>query len=290
MPLVSIISVNYNQPEATADMLKSVFEVNKYPEFEVIVVDNASSEFDIETWQKKFPSARFIASKKNLGFAGGNNLGLKEARGEYLFLINNDTEVTAGLIEQLVSTMETHPQIGMISPRILSYNKPEEIQYNGYSPMNYYTGRNYVGYSSPKETFVGQTGYAHGAAMMLRREALSKAGLMDESYFLYYEELDWCERIKHAGYEIWINRNATIYHKESLAVGRSSPLKEYYMTRNRILFQRRHAPFLARSFFLVYFLLIVAPRNLVSYLVKGRTELVFPFLKGISWNFVHKKY
>jgi GT2 family glycosyltransferase len=290
MPLVSIISVNYNQPGATADMLSSVFDVNKYQDFEVIVVDNASREFNLQAWQKKFPSVCFIASEKNLGFAGGNNLGLKQAKGEYLFLINNDTEVTADLIEQLVTTMETHPQVGIVSPRIFDYNKPEEIQYNGYSPMNYYTGRNYNGYSFQKNDLVGQTGYAHGAAMMLRKEALHQAGLMDESYFLYYEELDWCERIKHAGYEIWINRNAIIYHKESLAVGRTSPLKEYYMTRNRILFQRRHAPPFARYFFLLYFLLVVTPRNLTSYVVKRKTELVLPFLKGIYWNIVHKKY
>ena len=290
MPLVSIISVNYNQPAATAEMLSSLYQVNTYRDIEVIVIDNCSREFDVGEWEKKFPQVRFIASPTNLGFAGGNNLGLQVARGDYFFLINNDTEVSADLVARLVETMEANPQVGVVSPRILDFHPPQNLQYSGYSPMNYYTGRNRNDAPAHLKNGVGETGYAHGAAMMLRRAAVEAAGLMDESYFLYYEELDWCERIKKAGYEIWVNLNAVIYHKESMAVGKQSPLKEYYMTRNRILFQRRHAPPLARSVFLLYFFLVVSPRNLLGYLLKGRTDLVAPFFKGIGWNLLHKKH
>lgn len=288
MPLVSVISVNYNQPEATKDMLRSLFGVNKYKDIEVIVIDNGSQDFELITWQTNYPEVRFIASGTNLGFAGGNNLGLKEAKGDYLFLINNDTEVSAALIAQLVDTLETHPQVGVVSPRILDFHPPQQVQYSGYTSMNFFTGRN--SHSNNPEEYIGETGYAHGAAMMIRRDAIVKAGLMDDTYFLYYEELDWCERIKKAGYQIWVNLNAVIYHKESLSVGRSSPLKEYYMTRNRILFQRRHAPPLARRVFMLYFFLVVAPKSLLSHLFKGRSDLIAPFLKGIGWNFFNKKH
>lgn len=111
---------------------------------------------------------------------------------------------------------------------------------------------------------------------------------MAENFFLYYEEMDWCEQIKRAGFKIWINTNALIYHKESLSVGKNSPLKEFFMNRNRILFTRRNASAGQRSFFWAYFICFVTPRNIIKYFTEGTANYAGVLLKAISWNITNK--
>ena len=293
MKLVSIITINYNSSPVTESLLESLKTINGYAPLEVIVVDNASKINPIPRWKQQYPEYRFFRSNVNLGFAGGNNMGIAMAKGDYFFLINNDTEVTADLIEKLVATMEANPRVGMISPKIRYFDEPSRIQYAGFTEMNYWTGRN-VGIGSFQEdkgqfdNIVGKTGYIHGAAMMIRRAAAEKAGLMDETFFLYYEELDWCERIKKAGFEAWVNLQALIYHKESVSVGKKSSTKEYFMNRNRIFFLRKHAPWHCCLFFYVYFLFVVMPRNVISYL-RHKDYANIPLLfKAVFWNLTHK--
>ncbi|MDP3469733.1 MAG: glycosyltransferase family 2 protein [Daejeonella sp.] len=292
MKRVSIITVNFNQPLLTELFLKSVAVCNTYSLIEIIVIDNGSRENHIPAWRSYYPEVRFIRSEKNLGFAGGNNLGIREANGEYLFLVNNDTEFSAGLIEKLVAVLDSSPQVGAISPKILYFDEPGIIQYAGFTEMNMNTGRNRcIGQMEEDlgqyDHTTGPTGFVHGAAMMIRKEAINKAGLMPELFFLYYEEMDWCEKIKKAGYEIWIEPKAAIYHKESMSVGKKSLLKEYFMCRNRILFIRRNAPWFSRIIFYFHFLLLVSPRNLLGYLLTGNIAHARQFLRGIWWNFTN---
>lgn len=289
MNSVSVITVNFNQSLVTEQLLASIDSTNTYPNIEIIVVDNGSKENSVPGWKVKYPGIKFIRSEKNLGFAGGNNIGIKEATGEYLFLVNNDTEFTEGLVQTLVDLMDKHPEIGMVSPKIRYFDQPDTLQYAGFTPMNYYTCRNatigkFEKDNGQYDNITGPTGYAHGAAMMVRREAMDKAGLMAENFFLYYEEMDWCDHIKKAGYENWVDTRALIYHKESVSVGRMSGLKEYFMNRNRILFIRRNAPLQARLVFYIYFICVVVPRNILAYRkngYKGFTGLLF---KAIWWN------
>jgi GT2 family glycosyltransferase len=293
MKKVSIVTVNFNQPQVTEDLLRSLKEINTYPDLEIIVVDNGSSVNPVPSWQLKYPDVTFIRSDRNTGFAGGNNLGIRHATGDYLFLINNDTEVTAELVGSLVSTMESNPKIGMISPKIHYFDHPGIIQYAGYTQMNYYTARNacigqFEEDKGQYDSRSGITGYAHGAAMMIRREAMEKAGLMAENYFLYYEELDWCERIRKAGYEIHADLSALIYHKESVSVGKRSALKEYFMNRNRILFIRKNASGLTFFLFCCYFLTVVLPKNLLQYVKNKEFGFVPVFFKSITWHFTNK--
>lgn len=290
MKKVTIITVNFNQPLLTELFLNSVAVYNTYPAIEIIVVDNGSYENHIPTWQSSYPEVRFIRSEKNLGFAGGNNLGIREANTEYLFLVNNDTEFSAGLIEKLVAVLDSSPQVGAISPKILYFDKPDIIQYAGFTKMNMNTGRNRcIGQMEHDmgqyDNTTGPTGFVHGAAMMIRKEAINKAGLIPELFFLYYEEMDWCEKIRKAGFEIWIEPKAKIYHKESMSVGKKSLLKEYFMCRNRILFIRRNAPWLSRNIFYFHFLILVTPRNLLGYLLAGNKAHARQFIRGILWNF-----
>jgi GT2 family glycosyltransferase len=291
MKKVSIITVNFNQPIVTEELLQSIPDT--YANIEIIVVDNGS-KVESDDWQQKYQGIKFIRSEQNLGFAGGNNLGIKAAKGDYLFLVNNDTEFTPGLIEKLVGIMDESPDVGIISPKIKYFNNKSLIQYAGYTPMNYYTGRNScIGLretdNGQYDNITGPTAYCHGAAMMIRKGAIEKAGLMSENFFLYYEEVDWCEHIKKAGYQAWVCTDALIYHKESVSVGKKSKLKEYFMNRNRILFIRRNAPFFKKIVFYTYFKLVVVPRNLINYINDKNYNFIPILFKAVWWNVTHSK-
>lgn len=293
MKPVSIITVNFNQPAVTEALLASIFSTITLPDIEIIVVDNGSNRDPIPGWRVKYPNVLFIRSDSNLGFAGGNNLGIIQAKGDYLFLVNNDTEFTQGLTEALAETLDKNENIGIVSPKIRYFDEPNMLQYMGYTPMNYFTARNTcIGQfeidKGQYDGLTGETGYAHGAAMMVRKQCIEKAGLMAEQFFLYYEELDWCDHIKKAGYRIWLVTDALIYHKESISVGKKSALKEYFMNRNRILFIRRNAPMAARILFYIYYTLVVAPRNIFNYIKTGHREYIKWLFKAIWWNITEK--
>jgi len=294
MKKVSVITVNFNQAEVTRALLLSIKNTNTYRNIEIIVVDNGSEADPAIKHSALFPDVIFIRSAINLGFAGGNNLGISKATGDYYFLVNNDTEFTPGLVQKLVEVLDDHPNAGIISPRINYFADPELIQYAGFTPINYFTGRNNtIGkYQRNGNYFNGitrPTAYAHGAAMMVKKEAIEKAGLMFENYFLYYEEMDWCERMKRAGYHIWMRGDAVIYHKESATVGKNSQIKAYFMNRNRLLFTRRNAPPFAALVFYVYFMLVVVPRNIWNYIKAGDYNYITVLFKAIWWNMRNKK-
>jgi len=289
--LVSIITVNYNQADVTCQMLESLKKLT-YPNIEVIVVDNGSNEDPTDKIRNAFPSTKIIVSKQNLGFAGGNNLGIVVSKGEYLFFVNNDTELTTDIIENLLAAFKKNIKIGVASPKIYYYDQPKMIQYAGYTPINPCTARNST--IGQFEIDNGQynlphpTPYAHGAAMMVSREAINKGGMMPECFFLYYEEFDWCEKIRNAGFEIYYQPEATIYHKESVSVGKLSSMKTYYLTRNRILFMRRNASAFSLMLFTFFLIVVTIPRNLFMFCIKGEFDKVHSFARGVLWNLFNK--
>lgn len=288
-PLVSIITVNWNNAPVTHDLLRSINEHNTYSNLEVIVVDNNSTDDPTKIFLDEYPTAKIIRNEENLGFSGGNNVGICAAKGEYLFLVNNDTEVTPYLIEGLVSIFETFPDAGVACPKFHYHYSKGTIEYAGYSPINIFTGRNYkIGTREKDEgqhNTIKQTNYAHGAAMMVSRKVIEKVGLMPEEFFLYYEELDWSEQIRRKGLKIYYQPNSLIYHKESMTTGKMSPLKTYYLTRNRILFMRRNVRQPALSLFIIFLIFFTIPKNTCLFIVKNQKEHLRSFWKGILWHF-----
>ena len=260
---------------------------------EVIVVDNASTQDDAYIIEQRYPQVTVIRSKKNLGFAGGNNLGIQAAHGKYLFFINNDTLLDPqtsvspqpSAFRPLINRLESSPKIGMVCPKIKFAWGNNPIQYAGYTPLSKITLRNTA--IGCGEEDHGQndtphpTPYAHGAAMMVKREVIEKAGLMPECYFLYYEELDWSMMIRRAGYNIWYEPACTIYHKESQATGQNSPLKSYYMTRNRLLFAKRNIGCPQRYLTYLYLIIIVTTRDIIKYTLHRRSDLIKATIKGL---------
>lgn len=292
-PKVSIITVNYNQTELTCALLDSIRRQD-YRETEVIVVDNASREDPQATILDRFPEVIYLRSNINLGFAGGNNLGLTAATGDFYFFVNNDAELTPACIGFLLDLFRAHPKAGIVSPLICYARQPDQtgadiIQYAGMTPIHPLTARNRtIGNKTPdlgQFAVPRETHYAHGAAMMLPRRILDKAGRMAEDFFLYYEELDWCERIRGAGYEAWVEPRAKVYHKESMSVQKLGALKTYFLNRNRVYFMRRHCSGWKNALFTVFLLLVTAPKNTLVYLLRGETDNLRAFWQGIGWNF-----
>lgn len=288
-PLVSVITVNWNTTAVTCEFLASIQEMNRYENIEVIVVDNASPDDPTAEITRRFPFVKFIRNSKNLGFSGGNNVGIKAASGDYLFIVNNDTEFTPGLLESLLQVFREKPDAGIVCPKFHYYFNKGTIEYAGYRPVNIFTGRNtMIGRGEQDRGQYDQlrkTHYAHGGAMMVSRSVIEKVGLLPEMFFLYYEELDWSVQFRKHGYSIYYQPQALIYHKESMTTGKSSPLKTFYLTRNRILFMRRNAPFAGLGVFFAYFVLFTIPKNSATFLLKRQTDHLRSFWKGIWWHF-----
>lgn len=289
-PLVSIITVNYNQAEVTCALIESLNKIT-YPNFEIIVIDNASPTDDPSIIKKRYPNVIFIQNPINYGFAAGNNFGLMRARGDYVLLLNNDIEVAKDFLEPLVDKLQQNIEIGAVSPKIRYYYQPDTIQYAGFTPMNFVTMRNFaIGhrevdkgqYNCDTETF-----YAHGAAMLVPLEVVKEVGLMSYIFFLYYEEADWCERIKKAKYTIHFVHNSTVFHKESVSTGRLSDLKIYYLNRNRLVFMRRNVH--GKQFYLglLYQVFIAIPKNAFLWLLKGKLKLFYAYYRAIGWHLSH---
>ncbi|OYT15423.1 MAG: dTDP-Rha--alpha-D-GlcNAc-pyrophosphate polyprenol alpha-3-L-rhamnosyltransferase [Bacteroidetes bacterium 4572_77] len=291
LPLVSIVSVQYGHAEVTVEMVKSLRKIT-YPNIEIIIVDNASPDEHPELVKKECPEIIYIVSKENLGFAGGNNIGFNVAKGDYVLMLNNDTEVEPDFLEPLVQKMENDKTIGIVSPKIRFYHTPDTLQYVGYDPINSITQRGGAKGFGEKDT--GQyeedaiASYGHGAAMMVSMEVVKKVGLMADIYFLYYEELDWAHRIRDAGYKIYYVHNSLIYHKESVSTGgRVSPLRAYYMTRNRIMYLRRNFHGFTFLMAMMYQLLVAIPKNALLIAVKGNPKYIRAYIMGTGWHIAH---
>lgn len=288
--LISIITVNYNGFNDTCELI-DMLPLND-DSLEVIVIDNASEKNEALLIEARYPNVKAIRSNTNLGFAGGNNLGINAATGKYLFFINNDTIIKDFNINVLINRLESSSKIGMVCPKIRFAWEDNPIQFAGYTELSRITLRNKsIGFG---EKDMGQhntphpTPYAHGAAMLVKREALEKVGKMPECYFLYYEEYDWSIMFRRAGYEIWYEPLFTIYHKESKSTGQNSPLKTYYITRNRLLLARRNEKTYIKYIIYCYLIGIVALRDILKYSISGNFKLAAATTKGII-NFLKMK-
>lgn len=291
--LVSILAINMNQNHVTAEFLMSLHN-STYKKIEVIIVDQNSTEDPEELFKSAYPEVIFVKNEINNGFTGGNNTALEHSTGEFIFCVNNDTIITATLIERLVRPLLHDTCIGIVSPKIVYNENKNLIQYAGYTEINPYTGRN----SCPgkgKDNILSdcykfsqsyQTAYAHGCAMMIPYNVIEQAGgFLDDEYFIYYEELDFSQRVKDLGYIIWYQGDATIFHKESITTGKNSVFKEYYHTRNRILFMRKHNNIGISLFvYSIYLLCLIVPKKIIQYLPTRKFKHLQAMFKGIIWN------
>jgi GT2 family glycosyltransferase len=289
--VVSIITVNFNQIDVTCALLDSIRRQD-WRDLEVIVVDNGSQDNPEHILKTRYPEVIYLRSEENLGFAGGNNLGIAAAQGDYYFFVNNDTELIDGCIATLVQHCKKERNLGIASPLICYFPDPgrsyDLIQYAGMTTVHPVTGRNTtLGAQVPdtgQYSIAWPTAYAHGAAMMVPRQVVEKVGPMPAAFFLYYEELDWCEQMRRAGFSIWAVPSARIYHKESLTVSRMGALKTYYLHRNRILFMQRNRRAQLPLFY-AWLWLIILPKSAFSYILKREWDNLRAMRQAVAWHF-----
>lgn len=287
LPLVSIITLNYNNSEATYRFLESTLGLN-YDNYEVIVVDmDSKSDKPDSDKIRAYQHTRFIQHSSNEGFSAGNNIGIKNANGEYLFLVNNDTVLTPDILNILVSTFKVDENIALVSPRINQLHQKNLIEYAGFKPMNLFTGRTAsLGFNEEDKgqlNSITETASVHGAAMMIRAAKIQQLGYLPEMYFLYYEEWEYSFRAKKKNLKVLYNGKAVIYHEGSGSVQNFSVTKTYFLNRNRILFIRRNAKSFQKIFFYLYYAFLAFPKSLLYFTIKEKEGLK-PYLAAVSWN------
>lgn len=241
-PLVSIIVLNYKAREDTLACLKSLEHLT-YPRVQVILVDNDSQDGTPEAARAAFPHVVVIESGGNLGFTGGNNIGIKRALddgADYILLLNNDTVVAPDMLEPLVAAIETDPSVGVAGPMIYYFDAPDTIWSAG-GTIDWAHGiTSMVGLNEDDRFQYGDSprkvDFVTGCALIARRAVWEKVGLLDDKFFMYYEETEWCVRATREGYGIVHVPSSMLWHKISIEARAASPRTYYYMTRNHLLF------------------------------------------------------
>ena len=238
--MIYVVLVNYNGTKDTIECIESLKESN-YREFQIIVVDNCSSDNSVDVLKQYQKKEDFILVPlhSNNGFSAGNNIGIRYAisqDADFIWLLNNDTLVEPDTMDNLLNPFINHSLCGATTAKIFYENDRKRIWYAGGS-INDKTSRTehwrIDEIDNDKNEPLTSVTFSSGCCIFLSREAVERAGLMDESYFLYEEDAEYCIRIRKAGFEIIYNPEAVVYHKVSSSTGESSPLKQYYSVRNR---------------------------------------------------------
>ena len=260
-PRVAIIILNWNGKEDTIECLESLKHIT-YPNYEILLVDNGSADGSVECFRKRYPGMEIIENGENLGFAEGNNVGIRRAMAEgadYVLLLNNDTVVDPEFLGELVKVAEGDARIGIVGPKIYYYNS-KILQTVG-NRVIVSLGQPFLRGLNEEDTnqyeTICEVDSIPGCALLIKKEVITKIGLLDFRYFAYFEDMDWNLRANRAGYKIKIVPMSKIQHKGSASTKLNSPLYYYLHTRNRILFVKRHSSYLKNIFiFTPYFIFI----------------------------------
>jgi len=241
---ITIIILNWNRPADTLACLESL-RASGAMDYEAVVVDNGSSDGSAALIQEQWPEAVVIENGRNLGYAGGNNVGLRYALGRgarYVLLLNDDARVGPGMLERLLEAAEEDNTIGAVGPTICYADTPDTVWTAG-GAIDWRRGRTWMVGLDERDggqfgTAPREVDFISGCVMLLRREAVERAGWLDERFFVYYEEAEWCVRARRAGFRIVHVPLARAWHRISPRAQEDSPVVHYYMTRNRLLFLR----------------------------------------------------
>ncbi|MFC1645399.1 glycosyltransferase family 2 protein [Patescibacteria group bacterium] len=259
---VFVVILNYNGKDVIERCLTSVLN-SDYPNLEIVVVDNNSTDGSLEFIKRKFSKVHFIKNSRNIGFSAGNNVGIRfaiERMADYVFILNNDAWVEKNSITKLVEFTEKNQEISISNPLIMKNKR--EVWFEG-GRIDWMKMKAYHLKNSQK------TDYLTGCAMLIGKDVFKKIGLFDEDYFLYYEDVDFSVRAVRSGFGIGINRNSIIFHNESSET--ENPNKVYWLVLSALIFFKKHTPLRLRWWISVY-----------SYLrrMKNRKDLK----KGINKN------
>ncbi len=249
-PLVYFVIINWNQAKLTSECLVSL-QRQDYPNFRVVIVDNGSSDDSIQALRKDFPWVSFIEAGENLGYSGGNNLGIEFAldqSADYIFLLNNDTEVDPRMLGKLVEVLGRNERTGMVGPTMY-YAEPHDMIWGAVNRIDWRGARvirKDMGKTIQRDKLdnapTREVDYIDTCAILVKREVFESIGLMDSDYFINFDDLDMNVRARKSGFRIVYVPYAAMWHKVSAAMGIGSPSTTYYMTRNELRFFWTHTP------------------------------------------------
>lgn len=286
-PRVIVIVLTWNGRDDVLECLESVARLD-YGNFETVVVDNASTDGTAEEVRARFPSVTIVSNTENLGYAGGNNAGMRFCAGrgaEFYLLLNNDLVLDPGCLRELVAVAMRHPEGGMFGPKTYRYGSDRVLDFVG-GALDWRTG-------ATRSIGVGEADrgqyeevraydFMNGHALLVRKTVVDTIGLLDEEYFIYNEETDWCVRAQKTGYACLYAPRAVVWHKVSQS--RLSRSRDYLLVRNRILFMRKNATWRQLALFLLGFCLLQLPRRATGCAARGDWEGVGVIVKAVGWH------
>ena len=240
-PRVYIVVLNWNGWRDTLTCLASLGRLT-YPSYQVVVVDNGSTDESVHRIRDAYPHVVLLETGRNLGFSGGNNVGIRYAleRGaDYLWLLNNDTKADPHALTAMVEVAERDPKIGAVGSVLYYMDQPERVQAWGGGRVNMWWG---VARHFTTPVPAERIHYITGASLLIRREGLEEVGLLDEEFFMYWEDADLGFRLRKAGWKLAVASNARVWHKETASLGKKSPILDEYFNASAVRFFRRHAP------------------------------------------------
>jgi len=283
-PHVISVIVNWNGKEDLRECLDSLAHV-EYEPFSILVVDNGSSDGSVVFVSTHYPSVDIISLPHNHGYAFGLNKGVLmalEKKPDYIFILNNDTVIEPLAISRLIDVMESEKTVGIAAPKVLCYDQPTKVYSLGTRsyrwlplPVNFgYKKHDRLSYNR-----IMEFDYVTGCAMMVRSEIFHEVGLFDTSYYMYYEDADFCRRVRERGYRIVCVGDAVVYHKGARSTGRNKSLFTRIRARNRIWFYRRyrHGPHPWITYGALWLLALL---HSVRYIKKRNWELIIPYWQG----------
>jgi GT2 family glycosyltransferase len=257
VPDLSISIINWNTRDLLASCLESVEQNHNGLNVEVIVVDNASTDGSQEMVQKQFPNVLLVQNQENLGFARANNLAIEQSRGRYIMLLNSDTLLQPGSLHVMVSFMDSHPEVGIVGAELLNIDGSLQPSWSRFPTIlsevlgvNFRSRKRYVSHNS---TLAYQVDWVGGACLLIRHTAMNQVGLLDERYFMYSEELDWCYRAKQLGWLICYLPGAKVVHIGGQSSRLASQQMKVELYRSKLLFFCKHQG-RQRAFMLTLFL------------------------------------
>ncbi len=291
-PNVIIIILNWNGKDDTIECLESLKHVT-YPNYAILLVDNGSADGSVKCFREQYPEIEIIENGKNLGFAEGNNMGIRRAmeRGaDYVLLLNNDTVVDPEFLGELVKVGEADKKIGIVGPKIYLYTEPTKIQTVG-GEIKFYKRKSFnIGYGQKDNNQfnkLSEREFVTGCVMLIKINLLRKIGLFDTIYFAYWEDVDLCLRVKKAGYKIFYSPKSRIWHKGLASTGGNLNKKAFcYDVRNSMLFYYKNSSKIYFIIYLAYFLSIFLLLLTGYCLIYNKKYLLKSYFFGLK-NFMH---
>lgn len=281
LPLVYIIILNWNGRQDTIECVESCRGLS-YPNFRILIVDNGSTDGSESILRERFPSVEFIQTGENLGFAGGNNTGIRyaiEQGADYIWLLNNDTVVDSEALGELLKVAESDEKIGIVGSKIYYYDKPDILWFAG---GMWRRNKSFTSHRGQDEIDTGQydetceVDYITGCSLLIKSSVIKEVGMMNEDYFLYWEEVDWNAVVSEEGWKILYVPGSLVWHKISASIRDQTYLQMYYYIRNGLLFFQKHEP--KRLFRLFPYVIYVA----LKFYKNGRKDIAEGYLRGIT--------